>query len=92
MEKRLTHAYEVFQVDSGLGGNIFTQNITHLSKLSTEHWFYDLWRLCTHLCVSLTVQEENNTPLARDGDSALMECFIHLGIFNVNQLCVLGRY
>jgi hypothetical protein len=34
MSQILKHAYEVFQVDVGLGGNIFTRNFERLSKLS----------------------------------------------------------
>ena len=86
MGQMLKHAYEVFQVDVGLDGNVFTRNFERLSQLSAQNWFYDLWRLCAHFCVSLTVHEENRIPLVREGDRALMECFIDLGVFDVEQL------
>ena len=63
-----------------------------MSKLSAKNWFCDLWQLCTHFHVLLTVHEENHISLVRDKDRAIMECFIDLGVFNVEQWCVLGRY
>ncbi len=42
MGKMLRQAYEVFQIDVGLGGNIFTWNFSSLSHLSQHNWFFDV--------------------------------------------------
>ena len=73
MGQMLLQAYEVFQIDVGLQGIIFTRCFMSLSKLSAEHWFFDMWRLCLHFNVSLTVHATNDIPLVREGDRSLME-------------------
>ena len=86
------NAYETFQLDIGLHGNIFTRSFAEFSHLSADNWFYDLWRLCDHFEVSLIIHDSHDVPLLRDGDRALMECFISLGLFSDDQLDTLARF
>ena len=92
MGQMLRHAFEVFQVDVGLHGNIFTRDFKRLSHLAARSWFYDVWRLCDHFDVSLVVHRSNDIPLIRVGDRALMECFLDLRVFSSDQLDVLARF
>ena len=64
MGQMLRHAFEVFQVDVGLHGNIFTRNFKQLSHLAADSWFFDIWRPCDHFEMSLTVHDSNNIPLS----------------------------
>ena len=92
MGKMLKVAFETFQIDVGLDGNIFTRAFDHFSPLATHGWFFDLWRLCSHFDVSLIIHEENDIPLVRERDKGLMDCFVDLGVFSTNQLCILARF
>ena len=92
MGHMLKVAFETFQIDVGLDGNIFTRNFDHLSPLAANSWFFDLWRLCSHFQVSLVIHEENDIPLVRKRDKGLMDCFIELGVFSMDQLCILSRF
>ena len=42
MGKMLKVAFETFQIDVGLDGNIFTRAFDHFSPLATHGWFFDL--------------------------------------------------
>ena len=95
MGRVLMQAFHVFQMDTGLQGNIFTRKfgsgqVSDLAKKSM--WFYDLWRLCSHLKVDLVVNADHNVPRVREGDRALMECFIELNAYTIEELMILGRY
>ena len=54
-------------------------------------WFKTLWEFCAYYSVEFGFASDMNIPLHRDGDTALMECFINSGIFSSDQLGVLNR-
>ena len=94
MGRMLMRAFHVFQMDTGIQGNIFTRKfvtgqVSNLADRST--WFYDLWRLCDHFNVDLVVNADDNIPRIREGDKALMECFIDLAVYTSKELAILGR-
>jgi hypothetical protein len=46
MSGRMLHqAYQVFQVEVGLGGNIFSQSFISFGRLTTHGFFQNLWEL-----------------------------------------------
>ncbi len=85
----LQQAYEVFQNNVGLQGNIFTQTFMDLLHLLVNNWFFDLWWLSDHFKVLLVVHELNNVLLIHVDDCLLMECFVALWLFLNKQLGVL---
>ena len=92
MGRMLQVAYEVYQINVGLQGNMFTQSFKQLSVLLEEHWFFDKGHLCTHFKVYLVIHKDNDIPLMCGSDWSIMEYFLELGVFNMEQLCVLGRF
>ena len=92
MGQMLMQAYETFQMDVGLHGNIFTRPFSELSCLASDSWFFDLWRLLDHFNVTLEVDESNDIEFVREGDRSLVECFVALGCFSPDQLAVLNRF
>jgi hypothetical protein len=89
--KMLHQAYETFQMDVGLQGNLFTRNFDHLGHLASDCWFKKLWELCHRFNVDLSLHPSNDVPLTRTGDRALMELFYNAGCYNKVQLDILNR-
>ena len=76
-------------------GNVFTRTFGtgQVSELAEKSMcFYNLWRLCNHFDVNLIVNKDHNVSLVREGDKALMECFIDLDAYTSAKLVTLGRY
>ncbi len=43
--RMLDHAYQMFQVEVGLGGNVFSQSFISFGRLITHGFFRNLWEL-----------------------------------------------
>ena len=63
--KFLRHAYEAFQVEVGLGGNIFSLPYDHYGDLSTHSFFRHFWQLCDRYQVTFRIHQKYDIPLLR---------------------------
>ena len=86
----LRHAFEAFQVETGLGGNIFLRDYDRLGVLATDGWFKNLWQLCHLYGVKLELCG-TEIPLLRKGDSTVMDDLARVGIFSDMELIRLNR-
>ena len=75
----LYHAYEAFQMEVGLGGNILTRDFAKLGCLATEGtWFRNFWEYLHHLGVHFTVHDKYHLQPIRDGDVPIMDVLAQL--------------
>ena len=68
MGQMLKQAYQTFQLDVGLGGNIFDMSFEKLGKISSTYgWFCNLWELLQMFKVKVTLRISNkyDIPLLR---------------------------
>ena len=89
----LQQAFHVFQMDTGLQGNIFTRTFGEgcASKLAEKiTWFYNLWWLCDNFAVSLIVNREHSVLMIREGDKALTECFLDSNAYSMEEMKIQG--
>ena len=91
ISQMLRQAFEAFQMNVGLEGNIFERDFSRLGKLSEDCWFKKTWELCHRFKVSIIIHERYDIPLTRSRDKALMECFIDNGAYNITDLIILNR-
>ena len=87
----LQQAFECFQMDVGLDGNIFNRSFSTLGHLASHSWFKSLWEFCDYYSVDFSFSEDMNINFLREGDKALMECFLLCGVFTIDQLRTLNR-
>ena len=87
----LKQAFEAFQMNVGLEGNIFVRDFSRLGDLSEDCWFKKTWELCYRFKVSIIIHECYDIPLMRSRDRAVMECFIDNGAYDITDLVVLNR-
>ena len=91
MGQLLNQAYQVIQMEVGLGGNIFDRSFTKLGKLATQGWFRNLWELLQMFKVKLRISKEYDIPLLRVHDSMFMDAIIETGIFSTQELLQIQR-
>ena len=87
----LKQSYEVFQVESGLGGNIFKRSFKDFGVLATHGFFRDLWQLCDRYDVSFRIHERFDIPLLREGSRTIMDLICDQGIWTTQELDILNR-
>ena len=87
----LTQAYQVFQMEVGLGGNIFTKPFTELGHLATHGFFRSLWELLDLYGVSFMIHNTHDIPLLREDDRMIMDAIVETGIFNGSELDQINR-
>ena len=61
----LHQAYQVFQVEIGLGGNIFSQSFISFGRLATHGFFCNLWELLHRYGVVFFLNRDFDIPLLR---------------------------
>jgi len=86
----LLQAYEVFQVEVGLGGNIFERDFTRYGMLATNGWFKNLWQLCHRYRVRFVIRD-HDIPLLREGDEPVMERLLRLNAYSPTEIVRLNR-
>jgi len=92
MGQMLKRAYQAFQLDVGLGGNIFDHSFKKLGKTSSTYgWFCNLWELLRMLKVTLRISKEYDIPLLRVHDRMMMDAIIETGIFTMTELIQIQR-
>lgn len=87
----LKQAYEVFQVESGLGGDIFRRSFRDFGVLATHGFFRDLWQLCDRYDVTFRIHERFDIPLLREGSRTIMDLVCDQGIWTPHELDILNR-
>ena len=87
----LRHAYEIFRISVGLGGNIFERDFKHLGELAEPCWFTHTWKLCHRFSSPIEFGNEFEVPLMRERDIALIDSFIDTGIWQIADLKILNR-
>lgn len=80
----LRHAFEAFQVETGLGGNIFLRETKRLGVLGTDGWFKNLWHLCHMYDVQFELYD-TEIPLLREDDSTVMDDLLGVDIFSAQK-------
>ena len=73
----LRHAYEIFRISVGLGGNIFERDFKHLGELAEPCWFTHTWKLCHRFSSPIEFGNEFEVPLMQERDIALIDSFFH---------------
>ena len=70
----LHFAFEGFQMEVGLGGDIFTRNFDKLGFLASEGtWFRHFWQYASHLGITVKVGEDYHLQPLRNGDITVMD-------------------
>jgi hypothetical protein len=69
----LHQAYQVFQVEVGLGGNIFSQSVVSFGSLTTHGFFRILWELPHGYGVVFHLHPNFDIPLLWEHDHMLMD-------------------
>ena len=81
----LKRAYEVFQVEVGLSGNIFEVSFESYGGYATMGWFAHFWQLCDLFDVKFRIAAEFNIPMLREDARPLMDVISELGIFSIAE-------
>jgi hypothetical protein len=80
---RILHqAYQVFQVEVGLGGNIFLQSFLSFGRLNTHGFLRNLWELLHRYGVVFCLHPYFDILLLREHDRSLMDAVQDTGIFD----------
>jgi len=87
----LKQAYEVFQVETGLLGIIFSLDYAELESLVTHGWFKHLWQLCQIYKLDFTVHKDFDIPLLREDDWTIMDEVIRTTIYLQTHLMQINR-
>ena len=91
MGKMLTQSYQVFQIELGLGGNIFDKPYNALGHLATDVFFRNLWELLDKYGVSLRIHKSFDIPLLRVNDRMMMDAIQETAIFTTTELGQINR-
>jgi hypothetical protein len=91
MGNMLMQAYQVFQTEVGLGGNIFRKPFRSLGHLATHGFFQNLWELLDLFGVSLRIHNIFNIPLLRVNDKMIMDAVVETDIFTARELDQVNR-
>ena len=79
--KMLHRAYEVFQVEVGLGGNIFALSFEVFGDLASMGWFAHLWQLLDRYNVQFSFEDRLEIPMLREDDSTFMDWVYNSNLF-----------
>ena len=88
----LHQAYQVFQVEVRLGGNIFSGSFVSFGRLATHGFFRNLWELLHRYGVVFCLHPNFNIPLLREHDRMLMDAVHNTGIFDRSEQETLNWY
>ena len=89
--KMLTHAYQAFQMEVGLGGNIFGKSFKSLGHLATHGFFRNLWELAWTYKTVPRIYEKCDIPLLRVNDCMFMDAVYETRIFTGKELGQINR-
>jgi hypothetical protein len=90
--RMLHQAYQVFQVEVGLGGNIFSESFISYGRLATHGFFRNLWELLHRYGVVFCLHPNFDIPLLREQDRTLIDAVHDTGIFNRREQETLNWY
>jgi hypothetical protein len=82
----LHQAYQVFQVEVGLGGNIFTKSYVSFQGLATHGFFRNLWELLERYGILFHLHADFDIPLLRERDRTLMDAVCETSIFTKQEI------
>ena len=88
--RMLKQAYEVFQVEAGLEGNIIAKDFRRNCCLVTHGWFKNLWELCDRYGVTFEILG-HHLPLLRAGSESIMGKAVRLSVWTTKELIRLNR-
>jgi hypothetical protein len=71
--RMLHQAYQVLQVEVGLGGNIFSQSFISFGRLATHGFFCNLWELLHRYGVMFCLHSNFDIPLLQEQDRTLID-------------------
>jgi hypothetical protein len=89
--KMLHQAYQVFQVEVGLGGNIFSKSYVSFQGLATHGFFRNLWELLERYGILFHLHADFDIPLLRERDRTLMDAVCETGIFTKQEIISINR-
>jgi hypothetical protein len=78
----LQQAYQVFQVEVGLGGNIFSQFFISFGRLTTHGFFRNHWELLHRYGFVFCIHSNFDILLLREQDCTLMDAVHNTRIFD----------
>ena len=87
----LKQAYEVFQVEVGLGGNIFALSYEDFGELATMGWFAHFWQLLDRYEVQFSFQDDLEIPLLREDDSTFLDWVYDSRLFTMQECLAINR-
>jgi hypothetical protein len=90
--RMLHQAYQVFQVEVGLGGSIFSQSFVSFGRLATHRFVRNLWEFLHRYGVVFCLFLNFDIPLLRENDRTLMDAVHKIGIFDKHEQETLNRY
>ncbi len=88
----LHQAYQVFQVEVGLGGNIFSQSFLSFGRLATHGFFCNLWELLHRYEVVFCLHSNFDILLLQEQDHTLMNAVNDTNIFDPREQETLNWY
>ena len=91
MGNMLMQVYQLFQMEVGLGGNIFGKPFRTLGHLATHGFFQNLWELLDLFGVSLRIHNIFDIPLLRVDDRMIMDAVVKTDIFTARELDQVNR-
>jgi hypothetical protein len=90
--RMLHQAYQVFQVEVGLGGIIFSQTFVAFGRFATHGFFRNLWELLHRYGVVFRLHATFDIPLLCVHDHTLMDAVHNTGIFDRHEQETLNKY
>jgi hypothetical protein len=75
-------AYQLFQVEVGLGGDFFSQSFISFSRLAMHGFFQNLWELLHRYGVVFCLHPDFDIPLFWEQDRTLMDTVHNTRIFD----------
>ena len=91
MGNMLTHAYQTFQMEVGLGGNIFGKCFKSLGHLASQGFFRNLWELAWTYKTVPRIYENCDLPVLRSNDRMMMDAVYDTSIFTSKELGQINR-
>jgi hypothetical protein len=88
----LHQAYQVFQVEVRLGGNIFSQSFISFGRLATHGFFCNLWEFLHRYRVVFCLHSNFDIPLLQEQDCTLMDAVNDTRIFDWQEQETLTWY
>jgi hypothetical protein len=90
--RMLHQAYQVFQVEVGLGKNILSRSFISFGRLATHGFFRNLWELLHRYGVVFCLHPDFDIPLLWEQDRTLMDAVHNMRIFNRREQETLNQY